>query len=532
MDILKFRVRGQALTLLNPNVNLIPVTDAVNQYLCQFEFSEDWVGLNKVVVFKNASYNITKEVYLSTSNECYIPWEVLSNSGTIFLEVIGTEVRGDVITVRIPSTLLGLKWKAQEGLLDVSANVSPTPDLFEQFVNYVREYSTSAIAARDEALIAKDAVVQSVASASASEFAASSYAESAENSASAASSAASSASEAALSVVGVADETKSYAEIASAKAADASTQAEIAAGAKEGAVTAKNDAEAAKDATLSAKETFDNNAESKLIAYNQNALENIASYNANATEKLNVYNSNAEAKLNVYNSNSEIKVTEYNQNSTNKTAEYNRNAETKLNEYNTNANNRVAEFDSHTEQIQADVNELKSEVANKIDAPENPTVGKILKIKSVNEDGTFVCEWAYGESGAVDDVQINGTSIVAYGVANIPIVSIGTSGVISNFDNNFGVGEGEASIGNSSYKGVPVIIPSNNTNISNRTQGRQPIVPTNLDYAVKAAMCDGKGAAWTDDEKTAGRARMSAVSADEVSAMINESLGVIENGSY
>ena len=138
MDILKFRVRGQALTLINPNVNLIPVTDTVNQYLCQFEFSEDWDDLNKVVVFKNVSYNISKEVYLSTSNECYIPWEVLSNSGDIFLEVIGTEVRGEVVTVRIPSILLGFKWEIQEGLLDVSANVSPTPDLFEQFVSSVR----------------------------------------------------------------------------------------------------------------------------------------------------------------------------------------------------------------------------------------------------------------------------------------------------------------------------------------------------------------------------------------------------------
>ena len=254
MDILKFRVRGQALTLTNPNIKLIPVTDTVNQYLCQFEFSEGWDDLNKVVVFKNVSYNITKEVYLSTSNECYIPWEVLSNSGEIFLEVIGTESRGDVVTVRIPSTLLGFKWQIQEGLLDVSANISPTPDLFEQFVNQVREYSTSAIAARDEALIAKDAVVQSVASASASELAASSYAESAENSASIASSAASTASEAALSVSGVVDETRSYAEIASAKAADAATEAEIAAGAKEDAVAAKNDAESARDITVAAKD--------------------------------------------------------------------------------------------------------------------------------------------------------------------------------------------------------------------------------------------------------------------------------------
>ena len=247
MDTLKFRVRGQALTLINPNVNLIPVTDTVNQYLCQFEFSEDWDGLNKVVVFKNVSYNITKEVYLSTSNECYIPWEVLSNSGEIFLEVIGTEVRGEVVTVRIPSTLLGFKWQIQEGLLDVSANVSPTPDLFEQFVSSVRENSIVAATARDEAVIARDVAVQSAADASASELAATSAAESAVNSASTASSAASSASESALSVAGVADETKSYAEIASTKAADASTQAEIAAGAKEDAVIAKAAAEAARD---------------------------------------------------------------------------------------------------------------------------------------------------------------------------------------------------------------------------------------------------------------------------------------------
>ena len=255
MDILKFRVRGQALTLINPNVNLIPVTDAVNQYLCQFEFSEDWDDLNKIVVFKNVSYNISKEVYLSTSNECYIPWEVLSNSGDIFLEVIGTEVRGEVVTVRMPSTLLGFKWQIQEGLLDVSANVSPTPDLFEQFISSVREDSIAATTARDEALIAKDAVVQSVASASASELAASSYAKSAEASASKASSAASSASEAALSVSGVVDEAKSYAEIASVKAAEAATQAEFAAGSKEDAVAAKDSAEAARDVIVAAKDT-------------------------------------------------------------------------------------------------------------------------------------------------------------------------------------------------------------------------------------------------------------------------------------
>ncbi len=43
-----------------------------------------------------------------------------------------------------------------------------------------------------------------------------------------------------------------------------------------------------------------------------------------------------------------------------------------------------------------DDTELKSEIATKITAPENPTVGKVFRIKTVNEDGTFIGEWADG----------------------------------------------------------------------------------------------------------------------------------------
>lgn len=52
-------------------------------------------------------------------------------------------------------------------------------------------------------------------------------------------------------------------------------------------------------------------------------------------------------------------------------------------------------------------------------SPPTPEVGKILKIKSVNEDGTFTCEWA--DSGSNLDVRINGESIVQDGVAEIPL---------------------------------------------------------------------------------------------------------------
>lgn len=68
---------------------------------------------------------------------------------------------------------------------------------------------------------------------------------------------------------------------------------------------------------------------------------------------------------------------------------------------------------------------------NKISKPSDaPQVGKVLKVKSVNEDGTFVCEWADDSNdGAVKDVQISGTSVVKDGVATMPIAGDDKLGV-------------------------------------------------------------------------------------------------------
>ncbi len=71
----------------------------------------------------------------------------------------------------------------------------------------------------------------------------------------------------------------------------------------------------------------------------------------------------------------------------------------------------------------------------------------------------------------VKDVQVGGTSVLADGVANVPIASV--------------------------------------TNIDSRAS-KSVITPGNIDYAVKAAMCDGKGAAWTETEQKAARERMGA----------------------
>lgn len=156
-----------------------------------------------------------------------------------------------------------------------------------------------------------------------------------------------------------------------------------------------------------------------------------------------------------------------------------------------------------------DDTELKSEIATKITAPENPEVGKVFKIKSVNDDGTFIGEWA---DCANLDVQIKGKSIVTDGIAEIPIANRNNVfGVVKTVPYEFwGTG-----VGASSNDGQLRLYPASNGNIDARQKiNVSPISVNNLDYAVKAAMCDGKGAAWTAEEQAAARERMGAESSD------------------
>lgn len=135
-------------------------------------------------------------------------------------------------------------------------------------------------------------------------------------------------------------------------------------------------------------------------------------------------------------------------------------------------------------------------------SPPTPEVGKILKIKSVNEDGTFTCEWA--DSGSNLDVRINGESIVQDGVAEIPISSHDTLGLVytDNSTGGYATGlmnqQGRLKVNTASIDDV------------NKRRLRKEIDCSNFDYAVKAAMCDGKGAAWTAEEQAAARDRMGA----------------------
>ena len=168
-----------------------------------------------------------------------------------------------------------------------------------------------------------------------------------------------------------------------------------------------------------------------------------------------------------------------------------------------------ADLDDHTEKLKNELTEkgkeildgfgesgsvseelkaIKQDLDTKLTAPPTPEVGKILRVKSVNDDGTVVCEWADASGGDVTDVQINGESIVQDGVAEIPIAANQKLGLAQP---------------TSEYR-ISVRVP----NKPLEGYVTHYVSNSSLDAAVKAAMCDGKGAAWTADEQAAARERM------------------------
>lgn len=131
----------------------------------------------------------------------------------------------------------------------------------------------------------------------------------------------------------------------------------------------------------------------------------------------------------------------------------------------------------------------KESIAVKLDKPtEAPAVGKALRIKSINDDGSFVCEWADDEKG----IQLS----------DIPIIDDqGTAGIARNV-NSADTGLVVGAI--NGVQGYLKINYANESRIASRT-GRFPITPLNLNSAVKATLTDPNKMVLSDAEKAAAR---------------------------
>ena len=118
-------------------------------------------------------------------------------------------------------------------------------------------------------------------------------------------------------------------------------------------------------------------------------------------------------------------------------------------------------------------------------------------------------EWVDEPSGGSSlDIQIDGQSIVKDGVAEIPLCTK-TKGpgliAIDLYSSNGGLYRANYNTG------LIRVAKASNNSLDERANSFCPVVPANLDYAVKAAMCDGKGAAWTDTEKTGAWTRQNSI---------------------
>lgn len=101
----------------------------------------------------------------------------------------------------------------------------------------------------------------------------------------------------------------------------------------------------------------------------------------------------------------------------------------------------------------------------------------------------------------VKDVQLAGESVLKNGVAEVPIASAARLGVIR-------IGSPEDSGMYVDRYGNCYISYATNPEIDSRAAQRNTIICSNLDYAVTAAMTDGKGPAWTAAQQAAARERM------------------------
>lgn len=110
------------------------------------------------------------------------------------------------------------------------------------------------------------------------------------------------------------------------------------------------------------------------------------------------------------------------------------------------------------------------------------------------------------KSGGITDVTVGGASVVADGVANVPYAGIGGKYGVVSFAYSKGIRVNST--------GIVEFVPYPDKKVSERSDG-YAILGSNINYAVKAAMCDGKGAVWTDAERIAAIERMGCAVGDD-----------------
>lgn len=115
-----------------------PITSgSVNAYLVEFEFSDEWVDLERIAVFQTSGDPVN--VLLDDTNICFIPWEVMTEfGGRIRFGVYGTAGTEIVLPTAWTETDVVI-----EGVFTGYPGEDPTPSLISQLVEKIKELSGS-----------------------------------------------------------------------------------------------------------------------------------------------------------------------------------------------------------------------------------------------------------------------------------------------------------------------------------------------------------------------------------------------------
>nr|DAH36015.1 MAG TPA: hypothetical protein [Caudoviricetes sp.] len=114
------------------------------------------------------------------------------------------------------------------------------------------------------------------------------------------------------------------------------------------------------------------------------------------------------------------------------------------------------------------------------------------------------------KNGGVTDVVVGGKSVVADGTATIDYADTSIAGVMK-----IEPAYGTTRLGNDRVGYQLGIEGATESDIAGRKFKYKPITSAAIDFAVKAAMTDGKGDAWTDAELQAELARMGCTVGDD-----------------
>lgn len=99
---------------------------------CKFAFlTSDWDNTDRTAVFKNSKTGKLYETMLE-DDQCIVPWEVLTNNGSVGISVYGTNG-----TYRITSTIVS--FSVEKTLFGGVKNKEPSLTVYEQLINRLHE---------------------------------------------------------------------------------------------------------------------------------------------------------------------------------------------------------------------------------------------------------------------------------------------------------------------------------------------------------------------------------------------------------